>query len=108
MLRKWSVNLRLELNGERLPKPLETTVYKVFSDCDYLNEKGFYWIMEHRGRKYLLFLGCQHPKFPMTWGWFPEVFPYDDPYQAIRRGMTLEDFERILKSLGFEQIEVSL
>lgn len=102
MLRKWAVNLRLENNNHKIPKEAQTWVFKTYAQkCD---KRGGYYHFLSDGS--LVFIGCpgMNGNFANSFGWFPKIFPYDDPFQAIHKGMTAEEFAVILQSMGFEEI----
>ncbi len=101
MLRRWSVNMRLEMKGYKIPKEAQNWIWKTFAKkCQ--TEQGLYKFLDDGS---LVFIGCpfgNHP-FANSFGWFPAVFPYDDPYQAIYKGMTAGEFKGILKNMGFKE-----
>ena len=100
MLRKWSVSWRLEMTGHKPPKGVFVLATKMFSKCG--NNIGFYTFTDYGT---LVFVGCRSKQFPNSWGWFPKIFPYNDPYQDIPKGLTSEEFAEILETLGFKPFE---
>ncbi len=104
MLRKWAVNMRLELNGYSIPREIMKWILTMYAkECKEAVE-GFYKKFNDGS---LAFIGCPEGTSPFAYsfGWFPAVFPYDDPYQAVHKGMTAEEFENFLKMYGFKEIE---
>lgn len=100
MLRKWAVSMRLEMTGHKPPKEAFVLATKMFSKCE--SNIGFYTFTNDGG---LVFVGCKSREFPNTWGWVPKVFPYNDPFQDVPKGLKSEEFAKILENIGFKQFE---
>jgi len=96
-MRKWSVTLRLESHGHRIPKAVQRWVLETFARRGGENVAGFY---RDFGDKGIAFLGINSPRFFNTYGWLPKVMPYSDPYQSIPAGET-SWFIEFLKREGF-------
>ncbi len=103
-MRKWAVNSRLEANGYSIPKEAQKWAIKTYTEMgDKLGKGGVYTFLPDGS---LAFLGgALNKHFPNCYGWFPKEFPYDDPYQAVYKGMTAKEFARILESMGFKEVK---
>jgi len=101
MFKLWSVNKRMKRRGYNIPN-WEEEIKRLERLWDP-NSKGGYWWREDG----LCFIGNLYSEhFPVTFGFFPNEFPYDDPFLPIKKGMTAKEFEEKLKKWGFKRVEL--
>jgi len=99
-MRLWPVNKRSILKDPSLESLAKRA--KNFALENIGNTKPIYCIEND-----VLFFCCNgyHKNFSNSYGFFIDKYPHTDEYQTVYKGMGVNEFEMILKSMGFQRLK---
>jgi hypothetical protein len=99
-MKLWPVNQRSILKDSKLEAIAKKA--QVFALKNIENKEPIYCIENN-----VLYFCCNgaHKNFAHSYGFFIDEYPHTDEYQEIYKGMSLKEFENILKYMGFKKIK---